>query len=214
MKITALSQQVKNKNRVNVSVDGKYRFSLDVFQLSDLGIRVGHEYTEKELLALETESQFGKLYARTLEYCMTRPHSLREVRDYLWRKTLVAKYKDRKTGEIKERAGISSVVADRVLERVQEKGYVDDEQFARWWVNNRNLTKGTSKRKLSSELAAKGVSREIVEHMLDESSRNEKTELQKIIDKKQSKYPDRQKFLAYLQRQGFSYQDITDTMSD
>lgn len=49
-------------------------FSLDVFQVADLGIRVGKEYTDSELTALETESQFGKLYARALEYCLMRPH--------------------------------------------------------------------------------------------------------------------------------------------
>lgn len=214
MKITTIAQQAKNKNRVNVSVDGTYRFSLDIFQLSDLGIRVGQEYSEKELVELETESQFGKLYARALEYCLMRPHSVREVRDYLWRKTRTTKYKDRKSGEIKVRAGVSDDVASRVLERLQEKGYVDDEQFARWWVTNRNLTKGASKRKLSSELAAKGVGRDIVEQTLADSDRNDRAELQKIIEKKQSKYPDRKKLLAYLLRQGFSYQDVTGAMND
>ena len=80
MKITGITSQTKNDNRVNVMVDGAYRFSLDIFQLSDLGIRVGKEYTEEELLELESESQFGKLYARTLEYCLMRPHSAKEVR--------------------------------------------------------------------------------------------------------------------------------------
>jgi regulatory protein len=68
MKITDISIQVKNKDRVNISVDGKYRFSLDIFQLGELGVKVGNEYTEDELTEIETESQFGKLYARALEY--------------------------------------------------------------------------------------------------------------------------------------------------
>lgn len=61
-------------------VDGVFRFSLDIFQVSDIGIKVGKEYTDDELAKLESESQFGKLYARTLEYCLMRPHSAREVR--------------------------------------------------------------------------------------------------------------------------------------
>ena len=208
MKITAISQQAKNKNRVNVSVDGKYRFSLDIFQVGELGLRVGKEYPEKELAELETESQFGKLYGRAIEYCMSRPHSVKEVRDYLWRKTLATKYKSRKTGEIKEKPGVSQSIADRVLERVQEKGYVNDEQFTRWWVENRNQTNGTSLRKLSSELAAKGVSRDIIEQALHDTKRNDNDELEKIITKKRNKYPDQQKLIAYLARQGFSYDDI------
>lgn len=73
MKITDISLQAKNPDRVNVSVDGKYRFSLDVFQVGDLGIKIGKEYSEEELAELETESQFGKLYAPALEYTMLRP---------------------------------------------------------------------------------------------------------------------------------------------
>jgi regulatory protein len=43
-----------------------------------------------------------------------------------------------------------------VFERLVEKGYVDDEKFARFWVENRNQTKGASRRKLEAELRAKG----------------------------------------------------------
>lgn len=208
MKITAITQQSRNQNRANVSVDGKYRFSLDIFQVGELGLRVGREYSEKELLELETESQFGKLYGRAIEYCMSRPHSIREVRDYLRRKTMTTRYKERKSGEIKERAGVSEAVAERVLARVQQKGYVDDEKFARWWVENRNLTKGASRRKLLSELSAKGVDRAIIERMLADSERSDEDELKKIIEKKRQRYADKQKLVAYLMRQGFSYHDI------
>lgn len=208
MKITTISQQTKNKNRVNVSVDGKYRFSLDIFQVGELGLRIGKEYSEKELVELETESQFGKLYGRAIEYCMSRPHSVKEVRDYLWRKTLTAKYKSRKTGEIKERPGVSQAIADRVLARLKEKGYVNDEQFTRWWVENRNQIKGTSRRKLQAELAAKGVARDTIEQALSETVRSDEDELAKIIAKKRSKYPDEQKLISYLARQGFGYEDI------
>jgi regulatory protein len=79
MIITAIGVQARNKDRVNVSVDGKYRFSLDMFQVIELGIKVGKSYDEAELTTLEEESQFGKLYGRALEYCLMRPHSAREV---------------------------------------------------------------------------------------------------------------------------------------
>ena len=56
MKITSITIQARDKDRVNVSVDGKYRLSLDITQLSELGIKLGNEYTEEELLTLEEES--------------------------------------------------------------------------------------------------------------------------------------------------------------
>lgn len=208
MKITAISAQARNPDRVNVSIDGKYRFSLDIFQLTDLSIKVGRELSESELAELENESAFGKLYAQALEYTMLRPHSAREIRDYLWRKTRTTKYKSRKTGEVKEREGISQSIADRVFDRLQQKGYIDDEKFTRYWVENRHQTKGVSRRKLIAELRAKGVENTIIEAAFETSERNDSDELAKIIAKKRNKYDDEQKFIAYLARQGFSYEDI------
>lgn len=208
MKVTALTTQQKDPNRINVMVDGKYRFSLDISQVVSLGVKVGIDYSDAELAEIEGESQFGKLYARALEYCLMRPHSAREVRDYLWRKTRETKYKTRKTGEVKTREGVAPELADRVYDKLVEKQYIDDKKFARYWVENRNLTKGVSRRKLSSELAAKGVERTIVERLLVESSRTDDDELQKILAKKRVKYSDEQKLMQYLARQGFSYDDI------
>lgn len=213
MKITALSAQVKDPNRVNVMVDGAFRFSLDVFQVVDLGIRVGQEYSDQELLALETESQFGKLYARALEYCMMRPHSSREVRDYLYRKTRTTMVKSRRTGELKERPGVSQELTNRVFDRLVAKGYIDDEKFTRFWVENRNISKGVSRRKLQAELRAKGIDASIIDAQLVQSSRSDESELQKIIAKKRARYPDQQKFMQYLARQGFSYDAIKEALS-
>jgi regulatory protein len=203
LKITSISVQKRDKDRVNVSVNGKYRLSLDVFQLVDLGIKIGKEYTEDELVALEEESQFGKLYMRALEYCLMRPHSQRELKDYLYRKT-----RDTRTKEGTIKKGVSVALTERVFDRLQTKGYIDDEKFAAYWIENRNLRKGSSKRKLSAELSAKGVERTIIERLLGETDRNDITELQKVIDKKRPRYDDEQKFMSYLARQGFSYDDI------
>lgn len=203
MKITAIGIQARDKNRVNISVDGKYKFSLDVFQLGDLGIKVGNEYTDEELTALETESQFGKVYARALEYCLMRSHSAKEVRDYLYRKTRPLRTK---AGEL--RPGVSPEVTTRVFDRLLEKDYINDTRFARYWIENRSLTKGASKRKLKAELRSKGVEQSTIEQLLSETERSDENELQKVIAKKRSKYPDDQKLMAYLARLGFSYDDI------
>ena len=213
-KITSLTAQQQNPQRVNVFLDGTYSFSLDLYQVSELGIRVGKEYSEGELEALKDESVFGKLYARALEYTMIRPHSVKEVRDYLWRKTRETRYRSRKTGEIKVREGVSQEIADRVLERLLLKGYVNDASFARYWIENRNQRKGTSLRRLQAELFSKGVASDIVEDAMRDSPRDEGTEIRKIIEKKASKYDDRQKLVAYLAGQGFSYDTIRTALSE
>lgn len=229
MKITDISVQAKNKDRVNISVDGAYRFSLDIFQVGELGIKNGMEVTDEQIAHWEEESAFGKLYARALEYTMIRPHSAREIRDYLWRKTLTKRVqkptrpaKRPKKGEpveytkreLVEKPGISQAIADRVFARLEGRGYINDENFARWWVESRHQTKGISRRKLTAELHTKGISTEIINENMQKSTREEKSELEKVIAKKASRYAgDEQKLVAYLARQGFSYDDIRDALA-
>ncbi len=209
MKITHIGVQARDPNRVNVSVDGKYKFSLDMFQLVELGIKTGQEYSEEEMASFENESRFGKLYARALEYTLMRPHSAKEVRDYLWRKTRATLTKD---GQ--KREGYPVPLTERVFNRLLERGYIDDEKFARYWVENRNQTKGSSKRKLINELRVKGVNTGIIEQAFSESERSDEDEIQKIIAKKRNKYPDDQKLMQYLARQGFSFDDIKSALAN
>lgn len=209
MKITDISSQVRDPNRVNVSVDGKYRFSLDILQVTELGLKIGKEYDEEELTELETESQFGKTYVQALDYCLMRPHSAKEVRDYLYRKT---RPKRTKTGEL--RPGVGSEITARVFERLQQRGYIDDGKFARYWVENRSVDKGASRRKLISELRAKGVEQPIIDEALSGSNRSDDEEIKKIIAKKRAKYTDENKLIAYLARQGFSYDDIKTALGE
>jgi len=199
MKITDISLQARDKNRVNVSVDGKYRFSLDVFQVGELGIKIGREYTEEEISKLEDDSQFGKLYARSIEYCLMRPRAIKEVRDYLRRKTLATRRRSAKTGKIIEHPGVKSEIAERVLGRLIEKKYLDDEKFARFWFEQRFM---------KLELAQKGIDNTTIESLVKENIRSDDEELQKVIAKKRYRYSDQQKLMQYLARQGFSYDDI------
>ena len=211
--ITDIKQAVKNQNRANIFVNGKYRFSLDIFQLTQLNVKVGSKFTKTEIENLEQQSEFGKLYALALNYCLMRPHSKKEISDYLWKKTLNRKLKNRKTGEFYEKKGVSKISVEQVLNRLIEKKYIDDEKFAKFWVENRNQRKGSSIKKLKSELFSKGVSSDIIEQVLSESNRNDEDEIQKIIAKKAKKYTDEQKLIAYLARQGFSFDEIKKVIS-
>jgi len=209
MKITAISAQIRNNNRVNVSVDDKYRFSLDIYQLVDLGIKVGNDYEEADLIALEQESQFGKVYGRALEYCLMRPHSAKEMKDYLYRKTRPKLDKD---GQMK--SGVPTETTGRVFDRLVERGYIDDQKFATYWVENRSLTKGLSRRKLIAELRINGIASATIEQSLSSTERNDVQEIKKIIAKKRSRYSDQNKLIIYLARQGFSYDVIKQSIGE
>lgn len=209
MKVTALKAQARIADRVNVFIDGSFRFSLDASQILQLGIKVGNEYTEAELLDLEAESQYGKLYMRALEYSFVRPRSVREMQDYLYRKTRDTRQKN---GSIKK--GVSPEITRRVLSRLQERGYVDDEKFTHFWVENRNASKGTSVRRLRQELAAKGVDATIMNAALEGGARTDEEEIKKVIQKKAKHYADEQKLIQYLMRQGFRYDDIRQALQE
>lgn len=202
MKITAMSLQVRDKNRVNIFVDGSYLFSLDASQVIDLGLKVGQEYDESQLNNLKSESEFGRVYQRSLEYCLTRPHSKKELRDYLFKKTLS---KLDKLGNLKP--GVSKDIVDRVFDRLVDRGYLDDEIFATFWVENRFIKKGISRRRLEMELIKKGIDRTVIENVINNNPRNDNSELAKVINKKFNKYDDKG-LTMYLIRQGYNYDDV------
>jgi len=209
MKITGIRAQVRDAQRVNVMVDGVYRFSLDISQVISLSIKTGAEYTEEELQSLEQESLFGKVYARALEYAMVRPRSHREMRDYLYRKTRDTRRKD---GAVKP--GISEETASRVFDKLLEKKYVSDEVFASYWAENRKQRKGVSARRLAQEMASKGVDRQVIEATLGKTERSDAEELKKVINKKRARYGDEKKLITYLAGQGFSYDTIREALDN
>ncbi len=195
MKITKIQPAVKTAGRYNIFVDEKYSFSLDENQLLDLKLKTGFEISDQLLDELKGESEYGKAYARALELILSRPRSEKEMKEYAWRKKW-----DEELG-------------DRVLGRLRDKGYLDDEKFAQFWLRARTGGKPRSKRKISAELVQKGVKREIVDKVLhDYDDDSEMLALRKLVDKKRSKYADEQKFMAYLAGQGFSYDMIKEAI--
>ena len=216
-RVSDIREAVRDKNRVNVYIDDKFFCSLDIAQVVDLHVKIGRELNNEELEELKRASDFSKFYNRALEFTLMRPHSSKEVRDYLKRKTLDRKVrvKNQKTGEYKTvlKQGYDQSLVEPVYKRLEERGYINDRRFAETWVENRNITKGSSLKKLRLELAQKGISQSIVEEVLAETDRDDAAELRKIIARKAKKYPDEQKLIQYLMRQGFNYSDILDELS-
>ena len=133
--ITDIKEAVRNQDRLNIYIDGKFFCSLALSQVVDLKLKIGRQLSDEELVSLKKASEFGKLYQRALEYALMRPHSQKEMRDYLKKKTLskAVRIKNKKTGEYqtKMKEGFDASLIEPVLERLIERGYVDDEHFAR-----------------------------------------------------------------------------------
>lgn len=214
LKITDIRQGVKSPNRVNVFVDGKYSFSLDISQVVDLKLKVGREISEEELAEYKRASEVGKMYQRTLEWVLIRPRSERETKDYLGRKlrmpssgrSLLPSSRGSSLSPRSDCGFHSEDIAEfsqTIIDRLVSKGYIDDGKFARYYVENRFVKKGISRKRLKMELLKKGISKEIIDEVVD--IRNDEEEILKIIAKKRSKYDD-EKLIQYLCRQGFPYQ--------
>jgi regulatory protein len=59
-------------------------------------------------------------------------------------------------------------LAERLLDRFSEVGLVDDESFARSWVESRQRSRGLARRALAQELRRKGVDDETARTALDD----------------------------------------------
>lgn len=190
MKITAIKQQQKRADRYSVFVDDKYAFSLSESGLIDARLASGQELTGAELAELKKAAGLDKAYGLALRYVAIRPRSEGELHDYFRRKQ------------------IDKVMAEQIIQRLRDLRLVDDTAFARAWVANRRLLKSVSKRRLRLELRQKRVSSDTIDQVLQDDEGDDKQALRELIEKKRPRYPDRQKLMQYLARQGFNYDDI------
>lgn len=236
--ITKLAPAAKNQNRVNIYVNDEYSFSLDISQVVDFKIKVGQSVTDEQISEYQHASEFGKLYQRTLEWVLIRPRSIREARDHLTtkryrrisennlaekilaeKKTNKALRKEKPAKQFKQKTTLrvlpvfSEEDIELIIGKLIEKGFLDDEKFTRFYVENRFVKKGISKKRLKMELAKKGIDQSIVEDVLSEGQRDDVEEIKKIILKKQNKYTP-EKLIAYLARQGFDFQLSRDVVRE
>ena len=222
MKITKISQQIKRHDRYSVYVDRKYEFSLHEQQLTELSLKTNQEVSDDQLSEYKNDSLFGKAYERTLKYVFMRPRSKKEILDYLARSYMYPKPKVyiNKSGDrvvkkqVVDKLATQNII-DRVIERLQSRGYVNDEVFAKAWFESRQFTKKPSRRKIQQELQQKGIDQEIIATLLQNYESTETDNLRYLIDKKRkiSRYQDDAKLVPYLVRQGFSYSDIKRELS-
>lgn len=196
MKITEIKQQVKRHDRYSVYIDGAYSCSFSPDEILSQGLRVGLELSSEDLRVLKANAIKDKAYDRCLNLLARRPRSEWELRDYLKRKEYEPE------------------VVDGTVERLRNRGYVNDADFAARWVSSRRALKPVSKRRLQQELQQKRVSLTAIAAALENEETNEKDALRQLVERKRARYPDSLKFMQYLSRQGFSYDDIKSVLNE
>jgi regulatory protein len=76
-------------------------------------------------------------------------------------------------------------IAQQMLDRFEELGLVNDEEFARMWVQSRQRTRGLAPRVLSLELRRKGVDDDVIREVLaDIDPESEREAAHQLVRKK------------------------------
>lgn len=203
MVITAIKYQVRNPERANVFIDGKYAFSLTIDQIVSLSLKPGFELDELGCAELKELSVDGKLRAKAMNWITLRPRSVRETEQYLYKTC-------RKITDMSLERQVKNT--GHILDEALNKGWLNDERFARWWLDRR-VSEKKGNRQLTSELREKGIDQDIIQDLLRD--RNDDSALKGLITKLQAKpkYQDREKLMRYLATKGFSYFSIVEALA-
>lgn len=137
---------------------------------------------EKELLE--------KLIAKALKLLSKRPQSEAEIKNKLERFLRRRKIEDKE------------LYLAEVVKYLKKLKYLNDREFARWFINQRAEFRPRSKKGLYFELRKRGLSEEIIQSIL--ASYDEEAACQKLIAKKSSL--SEKDLISYLLRQGFSFE--------
>lgn len=193
--ITAIKPQ-KNKKRVNVYLDGKFGFGIDLENLMKLALKVEQELTEKEIEEIVRKAEFQKTYDKLVRFATLRPRSEKEVN--LW----LRKHKVHKS------------LHKELFNKLKRLELLDDKKFAQWWIEQRTTFRPRGKRALFAELRQKGINRDLIKEILDEVEIDEEKIARQLLEKKRYKWEKLPKFEAkkkmseFLARKGFGWEII------
>lgn len=144
----------------------------------------------------------GDPYEVAVRYLGPRPRSVSEIRRHLRSKRF------------------DDPAIDRAIDALRAQRYIDDEAFARYWIEQRDRFRPKGERAIVSELLQKGVARETIDTVLGE--RQPDIELRRAREAIRrpltrwltlSEIDRKRKIHAYLAQRGFSYDTIDEVLT-
>lgn len=145
--ITLLQQQKNNPERVSVFLDGEYVFGVTLD--AALHLAKGQYLSDEDIANLQESDDLDRAYQSALHYLGSRPRSTTEVQRNLQEK------------------GFGEEQIATAIERLLEHHYLDDEEFARYWLDNRSRFRPRSARAIRYELRQKGVESAAIDAALE-----------------------------------------------
>lgn len=208
MRISKVEQTKRNADRVSIYIDDKFLCAITKNDVLDLGIYKGMEVDKEFIEDLRRVSIAGKLDERMMRYLSLRPRSVKEFREFLL-----------------YRVGIDQALAEEKIAKLESKNYLNDNDFARWWIENRLESGKHSLKKIRAELVAKGIKNDLIESTLRNIPKQDLDDnqtavaekvgqkyLNKLNNKDLGDYEKMQKFKSYMLSKGFDY-DIIDRLA-
>ncbi len=196
--ITALEPQKNNPERINVYVDHEFAFGISRFV--GAWLKRGERLDESRIQALLKSDLHEKALQKALHFIAYQARTEKEIREKL------------------AKNDFSTDVIDQVLTELSEKGYLNDDRFARDWVESRAASKPRSRRFFSYELKRKGLSETAINQALEAAP--EDSELAFALGCKYLKRFEnldneqfQKKMQGVLARRAFSYEIIRQTIS-
>lgn len=187
-KITAIEPQ-KNRNRVNIFLDGEFAFGLA--RIAAAWLKVGDVLSEEKINELKHKDESERALQQALLFLSYRARSEKEIKQNL----LKHEY--------------SESVVEQTIERLRESKLANDNQFAKTWVENRSAFRPRSKKMLTIELRLKGLDEETVKNAVADVDENAlayetaKKRANRLTRLERSEF--RKKLSDFLLRRGFSY---------
>ena len=147
-------------------------------------------------------SEAQKATSAALKFLAARPRSVSEM---------VKKLK------LKE---YPAAVIEEAVETLKKQGLLDDEKFAKTFVNSSVYSRSAGTRKLKFDLKQKGVSQEIIERAIGGLQDTDETEMARELVAKRyhlmtgvSEEAKKRRIFGFLQRRGFSSEVIFKVLS-
>lgn len=190
--ITDLKIQ-KKRDRVNVYVDGKYSFSLDYESYYKSGLKINQTISEDKIKNISCQGDFQKILDKILAFANIRPRSMWEFENWMKRKK------------------VENSIKKDLFEKLRKFGFVDDYKFGQWWIDQRREFRPKPKRVLRIELVRKGLDKNIIRELLQDTTVNEEKLAKKIVKKNLYRWKKydisvrKNKAISYLVRKGFDW---------
>lgn len=198
MRITALDRQPRRRN-FKLQIDGEQPLSLSPDVCVQFGLRAGDEISDERLSAVREAEERHAAMKSALRLLSYRPRSEREIRDRLTKK------------------GVRQEVRDATLARLREIGLIDDEAYARAFVESRGRASPRARRLIASELRTKGVGRQVADEAaadLDEREAAHRAAARRARSLTRVSFAEfRRRLGDFLVRRGFDYEMAEETVS-